>query len=81
MRSDETSAGPETPAVPDEPENSPSRREFLGSAVAGVLFSTALPALAASPAPEHRSGSTPSDPLEQLLRRYGSEFGHITRIV
>lgn len=58
-----------------------SRREFLQSAVAGASLAAALPAAAvAAPTQEPRLNSAAQDPLEQALRRYGSEFGDITQI-
>ena len=57
----------------------PSRREFLASAIPGLALSAAWPAVAASPSTEGGL-SRPRHPLEDVLRRYGSELGDLTQL-
>ena len=56
-----------------------SRREFLASTVPGLALTAAWPASAASPLEQDKVTSQPH-PLEDVLRRYGSEFGDLTRL-
>ena len=81
MSIEKATARPEAAGKREQRENFPSRRDFVGSAVAGMLLAAALPAVAASPAPANRSASGARDPVEDILNRYGSEFGDITRVV
>jgi hypothetical protein len=56
-----------------------SRREFLASAVPGLALTAAWPASAASPLAQGET-SAQRHPLEDILRRYGSELGDLTRL-
>jgi hypothetical protein len=70
------SAAPEDAAL----EAPSSRRDFLRNAVVGVSLAGALPAVAMStPVPAPRKNRA-IDPIEEVLQRYGGEFGPITRI-
>ena len=58
-----------------------SRRRFLKSAVAGSTAIAASSALAdVGPARAETKPRTPQDPLEELLKRHGSEFGNIRQV-
>ncbi len=58
-----------------------SRRRFLKSAVAGGTAIAAPASLTGAAAPDQNTatGQT-NDPLEDVLQRYGSEFGDIRRV-
>jgi hypothetical protein len=71
-------AGEEQPGG-DTVTATPSRREFLASAVPCLALSVACPAVVASP-PAERESRPAAHPLEDLLRRYGSEFGGLERL-
>lgn len=58
-----------------------SRRDFLQSVVVGGSLAAARPAAAVAPPPVRPHAPETHHPLEQALRRYGSEFGHMTRIL
>lgn len=57
-----------------------SRRGFLKSAVVGSAAIAAAPPLAAA---GHTNGNekivAPKDPLEELVERFGSEFGDLRK--
>lgn len=68
--------------IPTEPDRRPgtrlSRRQVLQTAVAGG-FAASLSI--AGPTAGARDGEVQStDPLSEILRRYGSEFGDLKRI-
>ena len=67
------------PCGGDIESTSRSRRQFLASAVPGLALTAAWPASAASPPAQDTVSSQPH-PLEDVLRRYGSEFGDLTRL-
>jgi hypothetical protein len=56
-----------------------SRRYFLASTVPGLALTAAWPANAALPPAQNEMFRSPH-PLEDVLRRYGSEFGDLTRL-
>jgi secreted PhoX family phosphatase len=58
-----------------------SRRRFLKSAVAGgtAIAATASLTGAAAPDEDNVTGQA-NDPLEDVLQRYGSEFGDMRRV-
>jgi hypothetical protein len=56
-----------------------SRREFLTSTIPGLALSTACPVVVASPAAAGEL-TKPRHPLEELLRRYGSELGDLKQL-
>jgi hypothetical protein len=80
MSSDETSGGARQPTANDSAGATRSRREFLVSTVPGLALTAAWPAVAASPSRVETAPSTPQHSLEDVLRRYGSEFGDLTRV-
>ena len=55
----------------------PSRREFLGLTLATALAAP-LMAVPSAAAPVRDPGLADIDRLEQILRRHGSELGHLT---
>jgi len=71
----EPTAGACVTSESKQPE--PSRREFLGLTLAAALAAplTAVPSTAA---PVCDPGSPDVDRLEEILRRHGSELGHLT---
>ncbi len=58
-----------------------SRRGFLKSAVAGgAAFAATAPLAGAGAARKETLTGKPKDPLEDVLQRYGSEFGDMRRV-
>lgn len=57
-----------------------SRRKFLQTAAAAGMVAATVPitGMALAGQAEHRS--RPEDPLENILSRYGSEFGHMNQV-
>ena len=61
-------------------KNEPSRRKFLQSAaVAGVAVVT-MPISGIAQAGQQKNQSGPGSPIEEILKRYGSELGHVNEI-
>ena len=79
MSNDDTLARTGQPTANDSAGATRSRREFLASAVPGLALTAAWPTVAAAPSQVETEPSPPRHPLEEILRRYGSEFGDLTR--
>lgn len=56
-----------------------SRRQVLQTALAGSIAASAC--FTGSDASARTDRQVPTDPLEEILSRYGSEFGDLDRIV
>jgi hypothetical protein len=66
-------------APPGGPTTELSRRQFLHSAAAGMV-AAATPLAAMNSSAQADGPSGPLHQAEEILRRYGSELGHIRQI-
>jgi hypothetical protein len=57
-----------------------SRREFLGTAIPSLALTAALPAFAAPVVRNAGPESVSSNAIEDVLARYGSELGSVSRV-
>jgi len=68
-------SGPKTPL-----DTGRSRREFLQSAAVAGVAAAALPLASMADSGSGTQEVRRPDPMEEMLSRYGSEFGDLTRI-
>jgi len=57
-----------------------SRRKFLQTAAAAGMVAATAPIAGMSQSQPAKHNSGLEDPVEKILSRYGSEFGHFNRV-
>ena len=79
MKTKEIQAGPGLP-VPQKHQKELSRRKFLQTAVAAGTVAATIPIAGIAQTGSAEQSSEPEEPVETILKRYGSEFGRLNQI-
>ena len=79
MKTKETQADPGLPGLQKHNKDL-SRRKFLQTAVAAGTVAATIPIAGIAQSGSAEQGSQTEDPMETILKRYGSEFGRLNQI-
>ena len=79
MKRKETRADPCSPTR-DLHEKNLSRRNFLQTTIAAATVAATVPIAGIAQTDGKEPSSNLKDPLEEILNRYGSEFGELNRV-